>query len=66
MRREVNQLDANELFIVIIICSTYFGHLYAHHQELETKHVLLPHIVCKALVAAGQLSSAGQQALHPG
>ena len=29
-------------------CSTCFGHLYAHHQELETILVLLPHMVCNA------------------
>ena len=26
-----NQLDATELFIALIICSTCFGHFYAHH-----------------------------------
>ena len=31
-----NQLDANEWFIALIICSTCFGHFYAHHQELKT------------------------------
>ena len=35
-RREGNQLDAAECFIALIICSTCFGHLYTHHQELET------------------------------
>jgi len=30
------QLDATELFIALVICSTCFGHFYAHHQELET------------------------------
>ena len=54
-RREENQLDATECFIVIIICSTCFGHLYALHQELETILVLLPHMVCNALVAGGRL-----------
>jgi len=29
-----NQLNATELFIALIICSTRFGHFYAHHQEL--------------------------------
>jgi len=42
-------------FIALIICSTYFGHLYAHYQELESKLALLPHMVCNALVAGGQL-----------
>jgi hypothetical protein len=33
---EENQLDATQWFIEPVICSTCFGHLYAHHQELET------------------------------
>jgi len=60
-----NQLDVIECFIALIICSTYFGHLYAHHQELETIHVLLPHMVCNALVAGGRLLGAEQQAMRP-
>ena len=35
-RREGNQLDVTEWFIALVICSTCFRHLYAHHQELET------------------------------
>ena len=54
-RREENQLDATEWFITLIICSTCFGHFYAHHQELETILVLLPHMVCNALVAGSRL-----------
>jgi len=46
-----NQLDATEWFIALIICATCFGHLYAHHQELETILLFLPHMVCNALVA---------------
>ena len=65
-RREGNQLDATECFIAIIICSTRFGHLYAHHQELETILVLLPHMVCNALVAGGRLLGVEQQAMRPG
>jgi len=42
------------VFIALIICSTCFGHLYAHHQELDTILVLLPHVVCNALVAGGR------------
>jgi len=64
--REENQLDATEWFIALIICSTCFGHLYAHHQELETILVLLLHMVCNALVAGGRRSGAGQQAMCPG
>jgi len=61
-RREENQPDATECFIVLIICSSCFGHLYAHHQELETLLVLLPHVVCNAMVAGGRLLGAEQQA----
>ena len=42
------------------------GHLYAHHQELETILVLLPHKVCNALVASGRLLGVEQQAMRPG
>ena len=45
------QLDATEWFIALIICSTCFWHFYAYHQELETICVLLPPMVCSALVA---------------
>jgi hypothetical protein len=44
MRREEIQLDATEWFIALIICSTCFGHFYAHHQELET--VCYYHLWC--------------------
>jgi len=52
-----NQLDATEWFIALIICSTCFGHFYAHHQELETICVLLPPMVCSnwLLVVGGQV-----------
>jgi hypothetical protein len=66
MRREVNQLDVTEWFIALIVCSTCFGHFYGHHQELETILVLLPHMVCNALVADGRRSGTGQQAMRPG
>jgi hypothetical protein len=57
-RREENQLDATECFIALIICSTCFGHLYAHHQELEVILVLLPNMVFNVLVAGGRLLGA--------
>ena len=66
MRREENQLDATEWLIALVICPTCFGHLYAHHQELETILVLLPHMVCNALVAGGRRPDAEQQAMRPG
>jgi len=65
-RREENQLDATECFITLIICSTCFGHLYAHHQELEAILVLLPQMVCNALVAGGRLLGTEQRAMRPG
>jgi len=50
--KKKNYLDATEWFIALIICSTCFQHFYAHHQELETIYVLLPLMVCDALVAS--------------
>ena len=63
-RREGSQLDATECFIAFTICSTCFRHLYADRQELETILVLLPHMVCNALVGGGRLLGAEQQAMH--
>ena len=63
VRREENQLDATELFLALVMYLTCFGHLYAHHQELETIFLLLPHMVCNALIAGGRRSGAGQQAM---
>ena len=60
-----NQLDVTECFIALIICSTCFGLFYAHHQELETICVLLPHMVCDVLGAGCWRSGAGQQAVRP-
>ena len=65
-RREENQQYAIEWFIALIICPTCFGHLYAHHQELETILVLLPRMVCNALFTGGRLLEAGKQAMRPG
>ena len=64
--RNKNQLDATEWFIALIICSTCFGHFYAHHQELETICVLLPPMVCDALVAGCWRSGAEKQAILSG
>jgi len=62
VEKKTNYMLLN-VFISLIICSTCFGHLYAHHQELETILVLLPQMVCNALVAGGRLLGAEQQAL---
>ena len=50
---------------LLYLCSTCFGHIYAHRQELEAICVLLPPMVCHALVASGRRSGAGQQAMRP-
>ena len=57
MRREENHLDVTECFIALTMCSTCFGHWYAHHQELKTICVLLPPMVWSAwlLVVRGQV-----------
>ena len=59
------QLDATEWFIALRICSKFFGHFYAHHQELESICVLLMPMVRNALVAGGRRSGAGQPAMRP-
>ena len=64
--REENQLDATEWFIAIIICSTCNGHSYAHHQELKTILVIVPHMVCNALVAGIRPLGVEQQVMRPG
>ena len=53
------QLDATEVFIAYLIaCSTYFGHHYAHHQELKSiirwlLPVIFRAVVFKSLVWCG-------------
>ena len=65
--REENQLEATEWFIALMICSKCFGRLYAHHQELENILVLLPHMVCNALVASNNIPHHGPNNIpHPG
>ena len=45
------QLDVTEVFIVdFIACSTYFGHHYAHHQELKSIIQWLLPVVFRAVV----------------
>ena len=61
-----NQQDATEWFIALILCATCFGHFYVHHQELETMCVLLPPMVCDALVAGRWRSDVGQLAMRSG
>ena len=59
-----HQLDATELLISLMICSTCCGHFYIHHQELETICVLLPSMMCDALVAVCWRSGTGQQTMQ--
>jgi len=59
-----NKPDATGCFIAIISSSTCFWHSYAHYQKLETLLVLLPHMVCNALVAGGRLLGADHQAMY--
>jgi len=40
-----NQLDATYYFIVLLIGSTFFGHNYAHHQELATMMLITTLVV---------------------
>ena len=45
------QLDATEVFIAdLIVCSTCFGHHYAHHQELKSIIQWLLRVVFCAVV----------------
>jgi len=45
------QLDATEVFIAYLIaCLTYFGHHYAHHQELKSIIQWLLPVVFRAAV----------------
>ena len=39
------QLDATYYFIVLLIGLTYFGHCYAHHQELATIMLIITLVV---------------------
>ena len=43
--RMENQLDATCYFIVLLIGSKYFGHYYAHHQELATMMLITTLVV---------------------
>jgi len=43
-----------------------FRDFYVHHQELQTILVLLPRMLCNALVAGGRLFEVEQKAMSPG
>jgi len=45
------QIDATEVFIAVLIaCLTYFGHHYAHHQEIKSIIQWLVPVVFGAVV----------------
>ena len=59
-----NQLDVTHCFIELVICSTCFGHFYAHHQELATI-LLVWHVACNSWLLVDGRSGAEQQAVRP-
>ena len=61
---EENQLDATQCFIELVICSTCFRHVYAHHQELVTT-LLVWHVACTSWLLVVGRSGAGWQAMRP-
>ena len=56
---EENQQDATQCFIELLICSTCFGHAYAHHQELATI-LLVWHVACNSWLLVVERSGARQ------
>ena len=62
---EESQLDATQCFIELVTCSTCFGHVYAHHQELTTI-LLVWHVACNSWLLVVGRSGAGQQAMRLG
>ena len=61
---EENQLNATHCFVELVICSTCFGHEYAHHQEPATI-LLLWHVVYNSWLLVVGRSGAEQQAMRP-
>ena len=61
---EENRLDATQWFIGLVVCSTCFGHIYAHDQELATIQ-LVWHVACNSWLLVVGRSGAGQQAMRP-
>ena len=53
MPREEKRTRCYSVFYCTCNLLNMFRDLYAHHQELETILVLLPLMVCNALVAGG-------------
>jgi len=57
---EENQLEATQCFIELVICSTSFGHFYAHHQELATL-LMEWHVACNPWLLVVGRSGAGSR-----
>ena len=64
MWEEENQLDVTQCFIELVICSTYIGHVYAHHQELAAILLIL-HVACNSWLLVVGRSGAEHQAMRP-
>jgi len=64
IQEEENQLDGTQCFIELVICSTCFGHVYAHHQELATV-LLVWHVACNSWLLVFGRSGARQRAMRP-
>jgi len=62
---EENQLDATQCFTELVLCSTCFGHVYAHHRELATV-LLVWHVACSSWLLVVGMSGAGQRAMRLG
>ena len=62
---EENKLDATQCFIELVNCSTCFGHVYAHHQELAIIQ-LVWHVACNSWSLVVGRSGAEQQVMRPG
>ena len=54
---EKNQLDTTQCFIEPVICSTCFGHVYAHYQDLATI-LLVWHVACNSWLLGVRRSGA--------
>ena len=64
---EINcQLDATEVFIAdLIVCSTCFGHDYAHHQEFKSIIQWLLRVVFCAVVFSSSWSGVELRVMRP-
>ena len=60
------QLDATDVFIAeLIVCSTCFGHHYAHHQELKSIIQWLLRVIFCAVVFSSSWSGVELRVMRP-